>query len=100
MFLLIAFLIFTAALAAAAYYTISVPQQKANDVLSARLRELRVAGGARARVSADLVRREERGQLAFLGDFVSWLGALRRLQDHIDQANLKYRAAEVAALCV
>jgi tight adherence protein B len=100
MFLLIAFLIFTGAFVAAAYYAWSVPQQKQHNVLSARLRELRVSGGARIRTSPDLVRREQRGQLAFLGDFVEWMGVLRRLQDYIDQANLKYRAAEVAALCV
>ena len=98
MFLLIAFLIFTGAFFAAAYYVWSVPQQKEHDILSSRLRELRVSGGARTRVSADLVRREQRGQLAFFGDFVAWIGRLRRLQEFIDQANLKYRAAEVFAL--
>ncbi len=35
----------------------------------------------------------ERGSLASLGDFIYWIGLLRRLQDYIDQANLKYRAA-------
>lgn len=64
------------------------------------MRELRVSGGARVRAATDLVRREQRGRLAFLGDFVSWLGVLRRLQLHIDQANLKYRAAEVFMLCL
>jgi tight adherence protein B len=29
---------------------------------------------------------------------VAWIGRLRRLQEYIDQANLKYRAAEVFAL--
>lgn len=100
MFLLIAFLIFTGAMGAAAYYAFAVPHQKSNDVLAGRLRELRVAGGARTRRSQDLVLREQRGSLAFLGDFVSWIGILRRLQDYIDQANLKHRAAEVFALCV
>src|SRR5262249_17781209 len=33
-----------------------------------------------------------------LGDLA--IGPLRRLQDYIDQANLKYRAAEVSAVCV
>ena len=100
MFLLMAFLIFTGAIAAAAYYAFAVPQQKSNDVLAGRLRELRMSGGARTRKSQDLVLREQRGSLAFLGDFVSWIGVLRRLQEHIDQANLKHRAAEVFALCV
>ena len=38
--------------------------------------------------------------IAFLGDFISWLGVLRRLQQWIDQANFKYRAAEVVIFCV
>jgi tight adherence protein B len=100
MFLLLAFLIFTGALAAAGYYVWSVPQQQAHDVLAGRLRELRVSGGARSRAASDLVRHEQRGRLAALGDFVSWIGVLRRLQELIEQANLKYRAAEVFALCV
>jgi tight adherence protein B len=100
MFLFIVFLIFTGALAAAGYYAWSIPRQHAEDMLAARLRELRVAGGGQSRTSGDLVRQERRGQLAGLGDFVSWLGVLRRLQDSIDQADLKYRAAEVFALCV
>ncbi len=101
MFLFIAFLIFTGALMGAAYYTWSVPQQQAQDVLSSRLRELRVSGGgARSRSAHDLVRREQRGALAFLGDFVAWVGVLRRLQEYIEQANLKYRATDVFVLCV
>jgi len=100
MFLLIVFLIFTGALAAAGYYAWSIPRQHAQDVLADRLRELRVTGGGQLRTSGDLVRQERRGQLAGLGDFVSWLGVLRRLQDCIDQADRKYRAAEVFALCL
>src|SRR5262245_50531002 len=100
MFLVIVFLIFTGAMAAAGYYVWSVPRQEAQDLLAARLRELRVAGGGQSRAAGDLVRQERRGQLAGVGDFVSWLGVLRRLQDAIDQADLKYRAAEVFALCV
>src|SRR5260370_35257216 len=100
MFLLIVFLIFTGALAVAGYYAWSVPRQHAEDLLATRLRELRVSGGGQSHGASDLVRQERRGQLAGLGDFVSWLGVLRRLQEFIDQANLKYRAAEVFALCV
>src|SRR5208282_2889396 len=100
MFLFISFLIFTGALGAAAYYVWYVPREQAQELLASRLRELRVSGGARIRAATDLVRREQRGSLAFLGDFVSWVGVLRRLQLYIDQANLKYRAAEVFALCV
>ena len=44
MFLLVAFLIFSGALAAAGYYVWSVPRQQENDVLTTRLRELRVPG--------------------------------------------------------
>ncbi len=100
MFLFVAFLIFTGAFAAAAYYAFVIPQQREQDVLATRLRELRLAGGGRTRGPGDLVRRERRGALAPLGDFVSWIGVLRRLQEYIDQANLKYRATEVFALSV
>src|SRR5579862_2868483 len=100
MFLFLSFLIFTGALGAAAYYVWYVPREHAREQLAGRLRELRVSGGARIRAATDLVRREQRGSLAFLGDFVSWIGVLRRLQLYIDQANLKYRAAEVFSLCL
>ena len=99
MFLFIAFLIFTGALGAAGYYVWSVPQQQEQEILTGRLRELRLAGGAR-RVASDLVRRERRGPLAPLGDFVDWIGLLRRLQLMIQQANLRYRAADVFAVCL
>ncbi|HXP86342.1 MAG TPA: type II secretion system F family protein [Bryobacteraceae bacterium] len=99
MFLFIAFLIFSGALGAAGYYVWSVPQQQEEEVLTGRLRELRLAGGAR-RVASDLVRRERRGPLAPLGDFVDWIGLLRRLQLMIQQANLRYRAADVFAVCL
>ena len=100
MFFFIAFLIFTGALAAAGYYAWSVPQQHAQEILATRLRELRMSSGVRTRTSSDLVRSEQRGRLAALGDFVAWIGMLRRLQLYIEQANLKYRATEVFALCV
>lgn len=100
-FLILAFAIFTIALMGAAYYVFSVPRQHAEEVLAARLRELRVRGGAtRSRSAPDLLRREKRGHLAVLGDFFQWMGLLRRFQQYIDQANLKYRAAEVFALCL
>ncbi len=100
MFLFLAFLIFTGALAAAGYYVWGIPQQHEQDVLSGRLRELRLSGGARPHAASDLVRTERHGRFAFLGEFVAWVGGLRRLQEYIDQANLKYRATEVFALCV
>jgi tight adherence protein B len=99
-FLLVAFLIFTVALMAAGYYAFSVPQQHSEDVLAARLRELRVRTSGRTRSAPDLLRREKRGQLAVLGDFVQWIGLLRRLQQYIDQAALKYRANEVFVFSV
>jgi tight adherence protein B len=99
-FLFIAFLIFTGALGAAGYYVWSVPQQHEQEILTGRLRELRLAGGHRSRMAADLVRRERRGPLAPLGDFVDWIGVLRRLQLMIQQANLRYRAADVFAVCL
>jgi tight adherence protein B len=99
-FFFVAFLIFTGALAAAGYYAWSVPQQHAQEILAARLRELRVSSGVRTRAPSDLVRHEQRGRLATIGDFVAWIGLLRRLQLAIDQANLRYRATEVFALCL
>ena len=101
MFLLIAFLIFSAALLAAVYFTLIVPQQHDQQVLVGRLREVRAHSGAgRSRVATDLIQREGRGPLALLGDFFAWIGILRRLQEFINQANLKYRAAEVFSLAV
>lgn len=101
MFLFIAFLIFTGALFWAAYYVFIVPQRELSDHVTTRLRELRAHAGVRSRSSApDLLRREQRGAFAFLGDFVSWLGVLRRLQEYIDQANLKYRAADVFSISI
>ena len=84
MFLFVAFLIFSGAMAAAAYKVWSVPQQRAQDVLTRRLRELRLSGGTVARASADLVRKEEQGRFPMLGSFVTWLGLLRRLQECIE----------------
>jgi tight adherence protein B len=98
-FLFVAFLIFTGALAAAGYYVWTIPNEQAQDILSSRLRELRLSGGMRARAASDLVRSERRGRLAFLGELISWAGGLRGLQEYIDQANLKYRATEVFVLC-
>jgi tight adherence protein B len=98
MFLIAAFLIFSIALFSAGYYLWSVPQQQDADVLSARLREVRIAARSRSKGSPELLRQEQRGSVAFLGDLVTWVGVLRRLQELIDQANLKYRAADVFGL--
>ena len=99
MFLIAAFLIFSVAMFAAGYYVWSVPQQQAQDLLGGRLRELR-AHARRTKAAPGLLREERRGSLAFLGDLVQWAGILRRLQDLIDQANLKYRAADVFGFSV
>jgi tight adherence protein B len=100
MFAIVAFLIFSVALFGAGYYVWSVPQQAAEEALGGRLRELRAHMRGRSKAAPDLVRREQRGSLAFLGDLVNWVGVLRRLQDVIEQANLKYRAADVFGLSV
>src|SRR3954467_11485416 len=100
MFAVVAFLIFSVAMFAAGYYIWSVPQQAAEQVLGVRLRELRAHARGRTKSAPDLLRREHRGSFAFLGDFVAWIGVLRRLQEIIEQANLKYRAADVFGLCL
>jgi tight adherence protein B len=102
MFIFVAFIIFSVAMFGAAYYVWHVPHQEAEQLLAGRLRELRTRTGGRSRTSAapDLFKREKRGSLASMGDFFAWLGILRRLQTYIDQANLKYRAAEVFTLCL
>ena len=89
-----AFLIFGIALFAAGYYIWTVPQQEEQRVLAGRMRELRAHMRGRNRSAPELLRREHRGTFAFLGDLVTWIGVLRRLQDIIEQANLKYRAAD------
>jgi tight adherence protein B len=94
----VSFLIFTGALLIAGYYVWTAPQQEASDSLTVRLRELRTQTRSGSRAPSDLVHREQRGTFAFLGDFFSWLGVMRRLQTYIVQANLKYRAADVFGL--
>jgi tight adherence protein B len=100
LFLFAAFLIFSAAMLAAGYYVWQVPHQQATQALTSRMRELRARVNPRARTAPDLLRREKRGSLAFLGDFVAWIGLLRRLQEYIEQANLGYRAADIFGLCI
>jgi tight adherence protein B len=100
MFLFLAFLIFTGALGATAYYVWSVPQHEAQELLANRLRELRLAGGGRSRTAGDLVRSERAGRFAPLAGLVGFIGVHRRLQLHIDQANLRYRGSDVLLLSV
>ena len=68
-------------------------------MLAGRLRELRAHMRA-AKIAPELLRREHRGTFAFLGDLVTWMGVFRRLQEMIEQANLKYRAADVFGISV
>jgi len=100
MFFWFAFLIFAAALYAAGYYLWTVPERHAADMLGARLRELRANVRSRVKGQPELLLQQRRGTFAFLGDFVSWIGVLRRLQTYIVQANLKYRAADVFGVSV
>jgi tight adherence protein B len=98
-FLLIAFLIFTGAMLVAAHYVWTVPQREQANAMAARLRELRVRTGVR-RAGPDLMRREQKGRFAFLSEAFGWVGVLRRIQERIDQANLKYRAIDVSVVSV
>jgi len=99
MFFWLSFLIFAGALLAAGYYAWSVPQRHAAAALNARMRELRAHVRSRGPGgSPELLRRERRGTFAVLGDFMSWIRFLRRLQQYIDQADLRYRAADVAGI--
>jgi tight adherence protein B len=77
-----------------------VPEKQAAEQLAARLRGARAAVRAGRQRGTDLIQRERRGSFAFLGDFFAWLGAVRRLQTFILQANLPYRAADVAGLSI
>ena len=100
MFFLFAFLIFSGALFGAAWYVWTVPQQEDSRMLAVRLRELRTQSRSKSAQAPDLLRREKRGNFAVLGDLAAWIGVLRRLQEYITQANLKYRAADVFALSI
>ena len=88
MFLFISFLIFSGALAAAAYYVWTIPNQQSQDLLTARLRELRMTGGQRSQQPAsDLVRREQRGQLAALGDVYVYKNQMKEGLDAYTRAS-------------
>jgi len=100
MFFFAAFLIFSVALFVAGYYVWSAPLRAEQQMLGSRLRELRASSRTRSRRQSELLRQEHRGSLAFLGDLVTWVGVFRRLEELIQQANLKYRAADVFGLCL
>src|SRR3954451_10143852 len=98
-FFLVVGSLFSLVLYGVGYYLWSVPEQHAAEELGGRLRELRAHMRTRAK-APELLRREHRGSFAFLGDLVTWVGVLRRLQEIIDQADLKYRAADVFGLSI
>ena len=98
LFFLASGLIFSVAIFGAGYYVWSVPEQEAEEVLRTRLREIRTHARRGVQSQPELLRRVERGSFAFLGDLVTWVGVLRRLQEIIRQANLKYRAADVLGI--
>jgi len=87
MFVLAAFVIFSAALAGAAWYVWVVPRRQEESLLDARLRGVRTSRGG-SRNGNDLLRRERAGTLEFLGSYIGWLHIAKRLQTRIDQANL------------
>jgi tight adherence protein B len=95
---IVAAILFSIALLIADHYIWTVPEQEESKALNRRMRELRAYARGRTRSAPELLRKEHRGTFAFLGDLVTWVGVLRRLQDLIDQANLKYRAADVAGI--
>ncbi len=105
MFLAVAFIIFSIALFIAGYYAWTIPQQQEAQVIATRLRELRSrsgtgAAGKRGGGPRDLMRHEEAGTFGFLSGWFSLAGGLRRIQQLIDQGDLKYRAIDVLAISV
>ena len=84
---------------AAAHYAWAVPEQKHAERLARRMGELsmehRRAGGR-----SELTRSAAPGRLGGLADFTRWLRLIDRLQDAIEQANLRYRASNVALLAL
>ena len=103
MFVIAVFLIFTAAMFGTGYYVWVIPQQESSRELETRLRAVRSTARSakdRSASGSDILRRERRGAFAFLGDVMGWVGAISRLQVYIRQANLSYRAADVAGICI
>jgi tight adherence protein B len=101
----LAFIIFTGAMFGAAYYVWVIPQRQDNEILLTRLRQLRAQAigtsrSAGGRGSSALIRTEQRGALALIGDFFTFIRPLQRLQEYINQADRKWRATEVFSLCV
>ncbi|HEY3839335.1 MAG TPA: type II secretion system F family protein, partial [Bryobacteraceae bacterium] len=93
-------IIFSVILYGVAYYVWVIPQQEQAKELSGRLRDLRTATRSKVRTGSDLIQREAKGTFGFLSKFFEWAGVLRRLQVMIQQADLKYKAADVLALSI
>ncbi len=81
----------------AGHYVWRIPRREEEERLHARMRELRArnASTQRQRLGGDLLRQESKGTFAMVGTFLNWIKPLKRLQQTIDQANLKYRATDV-----
>ncbi len=88
-------ILFSAALYGAAHFAWAVPDRQRAESLAQRMTEIRVH---RRSAGPDLVRRQQRGRFGLIENFIQWLGLIRRLQELTDQANLKYRAGNIAAL--
>ncbi len=96
LFALASFLIFSSALFGVAWYAWVTPRQAASRAVAVRLREVRGAARASSSSAPSLLRKENEARFASFAGFVSWIGVFRRLQTTISQANLKYRATDVA----
>ena len=102
MFLFVAFLIFSGALLAAAWYVYSVPQQEETRYLSARLREIR-APLRRQQKLARCQRADDPGESRHVRRHRGLRVVARprrRIQEYIEQANMKYKASDVLTVSV
>lgn len=105
MFTVVSFLLFAGALYGVAYYVWVLPRQEAARQLDMRLRGVRTTArsrrgtGGKDAGATDLVKRDNRGSFAVLGDLFAKVALLGRLQALIQQGNLTYRAADVVGIC-
>ena len=100
---ILSFVIFSLALFIAGHYVFRVPNQETEDKMLARLREVRTRATAGQRVrntGTDLIRRENKGTFSFFAEFLDWVKPLKRLQQLIEQADLKYRATDVFTISI
>ena len=97
---LLCLVLFSAAGWAAAHYIWRIPQRQEEERLNVRMSELRArAAVQRQRTGGDLLRRESVGTFSF-ATFLDWVKPLKRLQQIIVQADLKYRATDVFTVSV